>query len=291
AQAVRLEVGQQGAHERPNVPLLAQAGPHQQRVVPLRQRLSYGMGAVAIRRSSHFGAAGAYAIEIARNGMMGLAFCNSDAFVRLHDGAARFHGTNPIAAAAPTGGADQWLLDMATSSIPFNRVKLNRSLGLPLPEHAASDASGLDITDPEAVEMLAPLGGAMFGYKGAGLGGLAEILSSAFSDAPLSQELPSMTSDEISTPRELGAFVMALDPAAFLGLDVFQSVMQRYLGLLQGSATAPGARVMAPGDREWAEAARRREVGIRLDPVSREALEEFATAHGLTPLAWTAEGA
>ena len=47
---------------------------------------THGLGAVAIRNSSHFGAAGAYALDIAQQGMMGLAVCNSDAFVRLHGG-------------------------------------------------------------------------------------------------------------------------------------------------------------------------------------------------------------
>ncbi|MEO1961504.1 MAG: Ldh family oxidoreductase [Paracoccus sp. (in: a-proteobacteria)] len=64
-----------------------------------------GIGAVAIRRSSHFGPAGAYALAAAERGYIGLAFCNSDSFVRLHEGRIRFHGTNPIAAAAPVVGS------------------------------------------------------------------------------------------------------------------------------------------------------------------------------------------
>ncbi|MGR3756066.1 MAG: Ldh family oxidoreductase [Tranquillimonas sp.] len=243
-----------------------------------------GIAAVAIRNSSHFGAAGAYAASIARQGMMGLAFCNSDSFVRLHGGARRFHGTNPIAAAAPTGEAEFWLLDMATSSIPFNRVQLSRSLGRNLPEDVASEGNGLNVVEPDLVEMLAPLGGALFGYKGAGLAGLSEILSSAFADAPLSFELPPMISDDMATPRKLGAFVMALNPDAFSGLDRFQGVIRRYLDAIRTSPAAPGATVMAPGDREWAEAARRRELGMTLDADSVRLLADFAAAHGVEPL-------
>src|SRR5690606_38554035 len=61
----------------------------------------FGIGAVSIRNSSHFGPAGAYAMAAAQQGFIGLAVCNSDSFVRLHDGAMRFHGTNPIAFAVP----------------------------------------------------------------------------------------------------------------------------------------------------------------------------------------------
>ncbi|MCP1167947.1 Ldh family oxidoreductase [Limimaricola litoreus] len=246
---------------------------------------AHGLAAVAIRGSSHFGAAGAYALEIARHGMMGLAFCNSDSFVRLHGGAVRFHGTNPIAAAAPAGeGQQPWLLDMATSAIPFNRVQLNRSLGASLPEDVASDIRGVNVTDPAVVEMLAPLGGALFGYKGAGLAGLAEILSTAFSDAPLSFELPPMISDDMATPRKLGAFVMALDPEAFGGRAVFEGVVRRYLAAIAASPAAPGEGVMAPGAREWAEAERRRVQGMTLDRGSVEALARFAEERGIAPL-------
>lgn len=245
---------------------------------------AHGLGAVAIRNSSHFGAAGAYALAIAEQGMMGLAVCNSDSFVRLHGGAERFHGTNPIAAAAPSAGGAPWLLDMATSSIPYNRVQLSQSLGVDLPPEVASDGAGQNVTDPARALMLAPLGGALFGYKGAGLAGLSEILSTAFSDAPLSVELPEMISDDMATPRHLGAFVLALDPAAFAGADVFGAVVARYGARLRGSVAAPGGQVRAPGDREWQEAAQRREIGIRLDRITVRSLNAFAAARSLPPL-------
>ncbi|MBJ3763797.1 Ldh family oxidoreductase [Maribius pontilimi] len=243
-----------------------------------------GVGAVAIRASSHFGAAGAYAAAIANAGMAGLAVCNSDAFVRLHGGAERFHGTNPIAFAAPADDpARPWLLDMATSAIPYNKVLLSRSLNDALPEGTASDQNGVDTTVAGMAEMLAPLGGA-FGYKGAGLAGISEILSAALSDAPLSREIAPMMSDDMTTPRGLGAFVLAIDPEAFMGRDVFRAVVTRYRTAIRNSDAAPGQAVMAAGDREWAEADRRRNDGITLDPTTVEALAAFADAHDITPL-------
>uniref|UniRef100_UPI0025F7F8E9 Ldh family oxidoreductase n=1 Tax=Roseobacter sp. TaxID=1907202 RepID=UPI0025F7F8E9 len=121
-----------------------------------------GIGAVGITRSSHFGPAGAYAMRAAERGMLALVTCNSDSFVRLHDGAERFHGTNPLSIACPAPG-NPWLLDMATSAVPFNRVELYRSTGTDLPEGVASDSAGADTQDPHLAEMLAPLGG-MFGF-------------------------------------------------------------------------------------------------------------------------------
>ncbi|MDD7973760.1 Ldh family oxidoreductase [Roseinatronobacter alkalisoli] len=244
----------------------------------------HGLGAVAIRNSSHFGAAGAFAMAIAEQGMMGLAFCNSDSFVRLHGGAQRFHGTNPIAAAAPSEGPRPWLLDMATSSIPFNRVLLAQALGHPLAPEVASDTDGHFVTDPMQADMLAPLGGALFGYKGAGLAGLTEILTTAFSDAPLSVELPPMISTDMTTPRRLGAFVLALDPVAFGGADVFRAVVGRYTRSVRQSHRAGVEPVLAAGDREWEEEDRRKSEGIRLDPETISALNRFAVERSIPPL-------
>jgi LDH2 family malate/lactate/ureidoglycolate dehydrogenase len=241
----------------------------------------HGVGAVAIRRSSHFGAAGAYPLAAAERGVIGLATCNADSIVRLHEGAEPFHGTNPIAVAVPVAGENPWLFDMATSAIPFNRVQLFASLGRPLPPGVASDAEGRDTTAPEEAKMLAPLGGA-FGFKGAGLAGLAEILSAALTGMALSFELMPMGGPDFATPRELGAFVLAIDPRAFVEEDAFADTMRRYVARIRTSRAVPDGKVMAPGDREWAEAEVRRRIGIPVDPETLSAFEELGARLGLS---------
>jgi LDH2 family malate/lactate/ureidoglycolate dehydrogenase len=244
---------------------------------------THGMGAVGISRSSHFGAAGAYALAAAEAGMIGLAVCNSDKVVRLHGGAEMFHGTNPIAFGVPVPGEHPWLLDMATSAIPFNRVELYRSLGVPLPPGVASDAAGVETLVPEQAAMLAPLGGP-FGFKGAALAGVAEILSTALTGMRLSFELLPMGGPDISTPRSQGAFVLAIAPRAFVEEEVFADTMRRYLAAIRGSRALPGEAVMAAGDREWVEAERRDAEGIPLDPETLAAFAAITDRYGLAAL-------
>lgn len=175
-----------------------------------------GIAAVGIRNSPHFGPAGAYAKYAADKGFLALVVANSDSFVRLHDGVERFHGTNPFSVAVPSGGSEPWLLDMATFAVPYNRVELYRSLGVTLLEGVASDVEGVDTTDPHRAEMLAPVG-ENFGFKGAGLGGVAEIFSAVLTGIRLSPEILGMGAADMSTPREMGAFVLAMDPEGFIG--------------------------------------------------------------------------
>ncbi|MBI1621266.1 Ldh family oxidoreductase [Aquamicrobium zhengzhouense] len=240
----------------------------------------FGIGAVAIRNSSHFGPAGAFATEAAKAGFIGLAFCNSDSFVRLHDGAMRFHGTNPISCAVPLAGERPWLLDMATSAIPYNRVQLYKSLGLSLPDGTASDSRGIDVADPALADMLAPLGAA-FGFKGAGLAGLVEIFSAVLSGATLSFDIAPMPGPDFSTPRDLGAFVMAINPEAFISRTDFDDGMRRYVDTLRNSPAREGQKVLAPGDREWAEADLRAIKGIPIDPVTEQSFRTLSGRFGV----------
>lgn len=241
-----------------------------------------GVGAVGITDSSHFGPAGAYAMRAAQRGMLALVTCNGDSFVRLHDGVERFHGTNPLSIACPAPG-NAWLLDMATSAVPYNRVELYRSTGTTLPEGVASDNAGADTTDPHLAEMLAPLGG-IFGFKGAALGGVAEILSAVLTGMKLSPDIAPMGGPDLSTPRGLGAFVIVLDPGAFAGAEIVQAGITRYLELLRASPARPGRKVMAPGDREWALAMERRQNGITLDPVTADSFAELARSLKIAPV-------
>ncbi|MEP7457083.1 Ldh family oxidoreductase [Phyllobacterium sp. SB3] len=226
-----------------------------------------GIGAVGAVRSSHFGAAGAYALDIAEAGMIGFATTNTDSVVTLFDGARSFHGTNPLAFAAPVAGGKPWLLDMATSSIPLNRVLLYRSLQKELPEGVAADENGAPTRNADEAEMLLPLGGAGYGFKGAALAGVATLLSAVLMGTTLDADfIPMVSKDDVSTPRNMGHFFIAIDPARFAGADIFAAGMRAYLDQLRSVPAVEGGKVMAPGDREWAVEEQRMRDGIPIDP-------------------------
>ena len=86
-----------------------------------------GIGAVGVVRSSHFGAAGAYARAGGEAGMVAFATTNADRLVALHGGAAPFHGTNPLAFAAPSGGSGRgsstWRPRRSPSTASFSTAR------------------------------------------------------------------------------------------------------------------------------------------------------------------------
>ncbi|EPC02295.1 hypothetical protein L861_14765 [Litchfieldella anticariensis FP35 = DSM 16096] len=251
-----------------------------------------GMGAVAVGNSSHFGAAGCYPLEAARRGLIGMAVCNSDPFVRLHQGQGAFHGTNPFAFAAPVEGGNPYLLDMATSSIPWNRVRQYAAIGRELPPDVAANAAGDISTEPGEVSSLLPLGGAQFGFKGAGLAGVVEVLSSTLAGMLNGFRLLPMVGPDMSTPRGVGHFFLVMRPDAFNDLETYRARMHEYLTDLRSQPAVKGDEVLAPGDREWRCQAHRDAEGIPLDSANLAAYERLAKELELAPLSvsWQPNG-
>lgn len=214
-----------------------------------------GIGMGVVINSTHFGAAGAYALAAANAGYIGFATCNSGAFVVPHGGTKPIHGTSPISLAAPLAGRDPYFLDMATSSIPWNKVMRYRTEGLALPSDAALDGAGNYTTNPHKAVCLGPLGGAGFGYKGAALAGLAEVLGGMLTGMRLSIEQNGI----VLADTKVGHFVMAIDPSTFVSGEVFA---ERHASYLDGFKAQPDA--MPAGGPEWARRIDREAHGIPL---------------------------
>lgn len=243
-----------------------------------------GVGAVSVFNSSHFAAAGAYSLDAAERGYIGMAVCNATSAVLAHSGRKGFHGTNPISFAAPVAGERPYLIDMATSSIPVNRILQYRALDRELPADVVVDRDGRVTRDPHTAESLLPLGGAGYGYKGAALAGMVAILSAALSGMHLDHEMPEMFEPPWSEPRRLGQFFLAMKPSTFIEESRFQAQMRAYLDALRGQDALPEERVMAAGDREWAVERNRSAEGIPIDPHNWQVFTELVAAHGIAPL-------
>jgi LDH2 family malate/lactate/ureidoglycolate dehydrogenase len=207
---------------------------------------------------------------------------HADRLVVPDGGLRPFFGTNPFSFAVPAPGEDPVLLDMATSSIPFNRVSLRRATGTPLPADVAVDSAGEMTRDPHAAAALLPLGGAAFGYKGAGLAAMIDILCAAFTGMVHGAAMEPLGGPDYGRPIPLGHFFIVMNPAVFEGAATLDDRIGALLTDLRGEPASPGAKVMAPGDVEKAEAERRRRDGIPVDTETWRALATAALAHGVS---------
>lgn len=221
----------------------------------------HGTGAVAVRNSGHFGAAGVYTAMAAAEGLVGLATTDTrgPGLVPTYGAEPRL-GTNPIAFAAPGESGPPFELDMATTTVALGRALGAWRRGRRLPRGWAIRRDGSPERDGRRAAgtgLLTPLGSrpATSSHKGYGLAAMVEVLSSALPGEPRGT---------------CGHFMLALDPERFAaGLGARVDALSAELRATR--PLDPARPVLVPGDPERAAAAERERLGI---PLSRSVLED-----------------
>ena len=235
-----------------------------------------GMAAVGVADSSHCGAVGLYSRNAARAGLIGMAFTHSDKIAAPQGGHLPFLGTNPISVAFPREGGEPVCLDMATTSIPWNRVMNARREQHPLPADVAVDAHGAPTESATDAAALRPLGGTDYGHKGYGLALVVELLCGPLHGNLFGPQIGPMYA-ELTRPRRIGAFMIALDPMRFAGGPAFAATVEQLARML---AAEPGSPRM-PGDPELAVQAQRSVVGIPIEPGLRAEIAQWSEKLGV----------
>lgn len=228
----------------------------------VRLAREHGVGTVAVRNSNHFGAASVYTLAMAREGVLGMSFTNSDALVAPFNGRRPIFGTNPISLAVQGEGDDLFCADFATSQVSYSKVKHHRAQGLPLEE-------GWTVMEGGDVAALKPLGG----HKGQCLGMMVEILCALLAGMPLDHELSHLYGEPYDEPRQVAHLFLAWDIGAFQSPAAFRARLSGLLRLVREQPAVEGERVLSPGDLESEEAARRQAEGIPLTDEEAAAIE------------------
>ena len=167
--------------------------------------------------------------------------------------------------------------------LAWNRLHILERRDGSLPPDAAVDAEGRDARTLDEARALLPLGGRMFGHKGAALASLVEVLSAVLCDVQHGFRVQRIGGAGRTLPGDLGHFFLVLDPDAFLPAGDYAARMKAYLDDLRAQPAAPGARVDAPGDPEAREAVRRSRDGIPVEPATWTAFEELAQRYRILP--------
>ena len=227
-----------------------------------------GVGIVVAKNSSHFGAAGIFGLMAAKKNMIGMAMTHVEDVVVPYAGTKPFLGTNAICFAVPMEGEDPFILDMATTQLSLNKLKMFQHENKSLELGWAVDRRGKFTTDPKRVFALTHFGS----YKGYGIALLVEILCSLLSGMPFGPFITHMfpLSKE---KRRLGHFLMAIDISKFQPVKEFMRRMKEMANLLRKIQPALGfPNVRLAGDHSKREYKKRIKEGI---PLTLEIIEDF----------------
>lgn len=245
----------------------------------------YGLGAVAVRNSSHYGVAGYYPLMAAKAGLVGLSVTNAHPSIAPTFGVRPMLGTNPIAVSAPTDEPFPYMFDAATAVAPRGKIEIAKRANKPIPEGWVINQEGLSATDPTNMikEMdlgnvaLLPVGGLgdMFGgHKGYGLATMVEIFSAAFQDGTYLWGLTDKDADGNPQFLRIGHFFLAIDVEHFIPLETFKKITGNMMRELRGSQVSPGQeRIYTAGEKEYYNTERVQEEGVEIPPKVQEALQ------------------
>ena len=136
---------------------------HQAMMEAMHRAEKTGAGFIAVRNSTHFGAAAGYAMMALERDMVGIAMTNTAARVVAPGSTKPAVGTNPLAVAVPAGKKPPFVLDMATSVVAGGKLEIARRKGTSIPIGWAIDEEGKPVTYPTKRVVgeggLLPLGG------------------------------------------------------------------------------------------------------------------------------------
>ncbi len=236
----------------------------------------YGLGAVAVRNSTHFGIAGYYSLMAIKEGMIGIAVTNARPSIPPTFGVEPMLGTNPLTTGAPTDEAFPFLIDCATSIIQRGKVELYNRINKPLPNGVIITDEGKTETDPGKVledlgkgkAALLPLGGKgeeTSGYKGYGYATLVEILSAALQEGIYLKDTIGII-EEDQKRLKVGHFFLAINIESFIALDSFKKTAGNIMRDLRNSKKEPEEnRIYTAGEKEHYAENERRKAGIPIN--------------------------
>ncbi|HEX2567034.1 MAG TPA: Ldh family oxidoreductase [Burkholderiales bacterium] len=254
-----------------------------------------GVGVVTVFNSHHFGAAGYYARRASAAGLVGMVTSATRAIAMVPTRASvPVLGTNPIAFAAPAKRNAPFCLDMATTTVANNKIKVYELNGKTLPPGWILDEHGEPVTDPKLAREIiyergrhkgggqTPIGGTpeMSSHKGYGLGLMVHILGGTLSGASFSPIR--ILSQKPNDPDRLGHFFMAIDPKAFRPEGAFEDDLDAVIDVLHGTPPVdPALPVLVPGDPERESRERRLREGIPMPDSLLEKIEEICRRSGV----------
>ncbi|MFX1304925.1 MAG: Ldh family oxidoreductase [Promethearchaeota archaeon] len=252
----------------------------------------YGLGAIAVRNSTHFGIAGYYSLMAIKEGMIGLVVTNARPSIPPTFGCEPMLGTNPLTVGAPTDEEFPFLLDCATSIIQRGKVEIYARINKTLPKNTVIDDKGEFMTNPNKVleEMLErkasllPLGGKgeeTGGYKGYGYATVVELLSAALQEGIYLRDTLGIVEND-KKRLKVGHFFLAINLESFIGVNSFKETAGNIMRDLRNSRIIPGEeRIYTAGEKEYIAEITRKKTGIPLNKSLQNDIKIMQTELGI----------
>jgi LDH2 family malate/lactate/ureidoglycolate dehydrogenase len=247
----------------------------------IRRAKAYGVGAVALRNSNHFGTAMYFTRMAARQGCVAFLSANASPAMAPWGGRRKTVGTNPWSIAAPAGRYAPMVLDIANTGVARGKIYLAKQKGLPIPLGWAINAAGEPTTD--ATQAIDGLILPMAAHKGYGIAMMMDVLSGVLTGSAFGSRVKGPY--QFDQRSGCGQLMIALDISAIQPLDDFCARMEE---LIQETKSVPLAsgfeEIFYPGEIEARNDQENRKRGLCLPDDTLADLTAIAQSTGLQSL-------
>lgn len=238
---------------------------------------------LAMRDSGHVSRVGTYSEYCAAQGYVSIHMVNVVGHAPIvAPFGARESGfsTNPISMAMPVQGKATPLLDIATSTVAFGKVRVASNKGEKMPPGCLVNEQGLETLDPDPMAQSRIGALSAFGaHKGSGLGIFVELLAGALA-----------STDTVATMEHLphgvinNLFSIIIDPTAFDSREAVEQRTMDFYHFIKARQPAAGTdAVLLPGQPEIMSRQQRTDQGIPVDDETVRQIVDIATRFKLDP--------
>jgi len=220
---------------------------------------------LGLRNSGHVSRTGHYSEYCAGKGLISLHFVNvwgHPPIVAAHGSSQPGFSTNPISIGIPMDGQAKPMLDLATSTVAFGKVRVAYNRGEKIPLGWVIDDAGTATEDPapmadKRVGALTPFGQ----HKGSGLAIFVELLAGAVAGKETVAHGTHLPNGVLNN-----MFSVLIDPQAFDSQDQIEARVMEFYQSIKSSKTANGVdEVLMPGEPELQQQIERSKYGIDVD--------------------------
>lgn len=239
---------------------------------------NFGLCAVGVRRSNHFGTAGFYCDMAAKRNYLAIVFTNALSAIPPWGGKEAYLGTNPIAIGFPRLKKHPVVIDLATSIVARGKIIAAAKQGLAIPEGWALDKEGRPTTNAEAalLGMILP----MAGPKGYALGLAVDHLSGVLTGAAFGQDVASY--GDKHNQANVGHLIIVIKIDGFIGMDDYYKRTDKFCEEIKAVEKAAGVNeIYLPGEREQILEQRLLIEGIAIPNKLLEELQGIASEYGV----------
>jgi 3-dehydro-L-gulonate 2-dehydrogenase len=203
----------------------------------------YGIGCVSLKHNNHWMRGGAYGLQAAKKGYIGVCFTNAIPNMPMWGASDCRLGNNPLIIAVPYKDKPV-VLDMAISQFSFGKIEEHLLNGTMLPVYGGFDNEGNLTKDPEKItesNRALPIGC----WKGAGLSLVLDLIASLLSKGQSVEQIGHMDAE-----NSVSQVFMAINPKHLATEDEIEKIVGRILEYVKGSKPVnENTRVSYPGER------------------------------------------